>query len=95
MLEIQVNGDSVAFKETDSEKPITCKLDGAPTTISGTQTMSVKQDGPRTLKVTYRNNGTVARENTFVLSSDGKTIKEKDVTPAPAPSDMTVTFHKS
>lgn len=84
VLEIQVNGDSVAFKETDSEKPITCKLDGAPTTISGTQTMSVKQDGPRTLKVTYSNNGTVARENTFVLSSDGKTIKEKDVTPAPA-----------
>jgi hypothetical protein len=53
VLTIQVNGDSVDFKETDNDKPVTCKLDGTPATISGTQTMSVKQDGPRTLKVTY------------------------------------------
>jgi hypothetical protein len=57
--------------------------------------MSVKQDGPRTLKVTYSNDGKVARENTFVLSPDGKTVNETDVTPAPSPSKMSVTFHKS
>lgn len=95
VLSIQVNGDSVDFKETDNDKPVTCKLDGTPTTISGTRTMSVKQDGPRTLKVTYSNDGKVARENTFVLSSDGKTVNETDVTPAPSPSKMSVTFHKS
>jgi hypothetical protein len=95
VLVIQVSGDNIAFKETDNDKPITCKLDGTPTTISGTRTMSVKQDGPRTLKVTYSNDGMVARENTFVLSADGKSVNETDVTPAPSPSTMTVTFHKS
>lgn len=94
LFAIQINGDSVDFKETD-DKPINCKLDGRPTTISGTQTMAVKQDDPRTLKVTYSNNGKVNRENTFVLSSDGKTVKETDITPAPWPSTMSVTFHRS
>ena len=46
VLAIQINGDSVDFKETDNDKPITCKLDGRPITISGTQTMTVKQDDP-------------------------------------------------
>jgi hypothetical protein len=95
VLTIEVKGDSVDFKETDNDKPITCKLDGTPTTVSGKQTMSVKQDGPRTLKVTYSNDGKVGRENTFVLSGDGKTVKETDVTPPPSPSTMSVTFHKS
>jgi len=94
VLTIEVKGDSIDFKETDIDKPITCKLDGTPTTVSGKQTMSVKQDGPRTLKVTYSNDGKVARENTFVLSSDGKSIKETDITPAPAPSTMTVMLRK-
>ena len=44
VLAIQINGDSVDFKETDNDKPITCKLDGSPTTTSGTQTMTVKQE---------------------------------------------------
>jgi hypothetical protein len=95
VLTIEVKGDSVDFKETDNDKPITCKLDGTPTTVSGTRTMSVKQDGPRTLKVTYSNDGKVSRENTFVLSADGKTVKETDITPAPSPSTMSVMFHKS
>jgi len=95
VLAIEVKGDSVDLKETDNDKPITCKLDGTPTTVSGTRTMSVKQDGPRTLKVTYSNDGKVSRENTFVLSADGKTVKETDVTPAPSPSTMSVMFHKS
>lgn len=95
VLTIEVKGDSVDFKETDNDKPITCKLDGTPTTVAGTRTMSVKQDGPRTLKVTYSNDGKAVRENTFVLSSDGKTVKETDVTPAPSPSTMSVMFHKS
>jgi len=95
VLTIEVKGDSVDFKETDNDKPVSCKLDGTPTTVAGTRTMSVKQDGPRTLKVTYMNDGKVARENTFVLSTDGKTVKETDITPAPSPSTMSVTFHKS
>ena len=95
VLTILINGNSIDFKETDDNKPITCKLDGSPTTILGTQTMTVKQDDPRTLKVTYSNNGKVARENTLVLSSDGRTVKETDITPAPWPSTMSVTFHKS
>lgn len=95
VLTVQIDGDSVGFKETDNDKPVTCKLDGTPTTISGTRTMSVKQDGPRTLKVTYSNDGKVVRENTFVLSPDGKTVHETDITPAPSPSKMSVTFHKS
>ena len=49
----------------------------------------------RTLKVTYSGNGTMQRENTFVLSSNGKTIKETDVTPAPMASTMSVMFKKS
>jgi len=95
VLTIEVKGDSIDFKETDNDKPITCKLDGTPTTVGGKRTMSVKQDGNHTLKVTYMNDGKVARENTFVLSGDGKTVKETDVTPAPSASRMTVTFHKS
>lgn len=95
VLTVQINGDSVAFKETDNDKPVICKLDGTPTTVSEARTMSVKQDGPRTLKVTYSNDGKVARENTFILSSNGKTVKETDITPPPSPSTMSVMFHKS
>lgn len=95
VLAIRINGDSVDFKESDNDKPITCKLDGSPTTISGTQTITVKQDGPRTLKVTYSSDGKVDRENTLTLSSDGKTVEETDITPAPWPSTMSVTFHRS
>jgi hypothetical protein len=95
ILTIQVNGDSIAFKETDNDKPLTLKLDGTPEKF-GRGTVSVKQDGPRTLKVTYNGpDGKVGRENTFVLSSDGKTIHETDITPAPAPSKMSVMFNKS
>lgn len=94
VLSIMVKGDSIDFKESDNEKPITCKLDGTPTKI-GDRSMSVKQAGPRTLKVTYSADGKVQRENTFVLSPDGKTVKETDVTPAPSPSTMSVMFHKS
>lgn len=95
VLSIDVKGDSVDFKETDTDKPVTCKLDGTPTKLPGGRTMSVKQDGPRTLKVTYSNDGKTFRENTFILSADGKTVKETDITPAPSPSKMTVMFHKS
>jgi len=95
VLTILINGDAVDIKETDNDKPITCKLDGSPTTLSGTRTMSAKLDGPRTLKVTYSNGGDVQRENTFVLSADGKTVKETDVTPAPSASTMSVMFNKS
>jgi hypothetical protein len=45
--------------------------------------------------VTYSNNGEVQRVNTFVLSPDGKMVKETDVTPAPSPSTMPVSFHES
>ena len=94
ILTILVHGDSVDFKETDNDKPITCKLDGTPVSF-GRGTISVKQDGSHTLKVTYSNDGQIGRENTFVLSDDGKTIKETDVTPAPMASTMSVMFNKS
>jgi hypothetical protein len=95
VLTIAVNGDSLDLKETDNDKPVTCKLDGTPTNVGGTRTMSCKLDGPKTLKVTYSDGETVGRTNTFVLSSNGKTIKETDVTPAPAASTMTVMLKKS
>jgi hypothetical protein len=95
LLTIAVSGDSVAFKETDSPKPIVCKLDGSETKTSDTSTMSVKQVGPHTLKVTYRIDGKIRRVNTFELSVDGKTIKETDVTPAPSLSTTSMLFHKS
>jgi hypothetical protein len=95
VLSIAVNGDSVDFKETDNNKPITCKLDGTPVKF-GRGTISVKQDGPRTLKVTYSDaEGKVGRENTFVLSPNGKMVTETDVTPAPSASTMSVKFHKA
>jgi len=95
LLTIAISGDSVAFKETDAAKPITCKLDGTEVKLGGTSTMSVKQEGPHTLKVTYRSEGKIRRENTFQLSPDGKTIKETDVTPEPSPSTTSMLFHKS
>jgi hypothetical protein len=95
ILAIKVEGDSVAFKETDQDTPNVCKLDGTPTTILGTRLMTAKLDGPRTLKVTYSDkDGKVERANTFVLSANGKTVKETDVTPEPSPSTMSVMFHK-
>jgi hypothetical protein len=95
VLSIKVDGDNIAFKETDSDTPIVCKLDGTPTKFDG-RSMSVKLDGPRTLKVTYKGaDGKVQRENTFVLSASGKTVHETDVTPMPSPSTMSIMFHKS
>jgi hypothetical protein len=95
VLTIEVKGDSVGFKETDVDKPITCKLDGTEMKTSATSTMSVKQVSPTTLKVTYRLDGEIRRENTFVLSPDGKTITETDVTPNPSPSTTSMRLHKS
>jgi hypothetical protein len=98
VLSIAVNGDTVDFKETDSPKPITCKLDGSDTKFPGGGSMSAKLEDPHTLKVTYKDeDGKVRRENTFVLSEDGTSITETDVTPAPAPapSTMTVVLHKA
>jgi hypothetical protein len=95
LLTIMVKGDSVDFKETDAEKPVTCKLDGTPVQVGGSRTVSAKLVGSHMLKVTYSSKGEVERVNTFVLSPDGKTVKETDITPAPSPSTMTVMFHKA
>jgi hypothetical protein len=95
LLSIEVAGDSVAFKESDIAKPIMCKLDGTETKLGGTSTMAVKMEGSHTLKVTYRDEGKIRRENTFVLSPDGKTIKETDVTPEPFATTTSMLFHKS
>jgi hypothetical protein len=95
LLGIQVSGDTVAFKETDNDQPVSCKLDGSETKVAA-GSMSVKLADPHTLKVTYKgDDGKVRRENTFVLSPDGHSITETDVTPAPAPSTMSLVFHKS
>lgn len=94
VLSIQVKGDTVDFKETDYPAPLNCKLDGTKTKM-GDSTVAVKLADPHTLKVTYRDStDKVRRENTFVLSSDGKSITETDVTPAPSPSRMTLVLHK-
>lgn len=95
ILSIDIHGGSVAFKETDSPRPITCKLDGTATKEPMGGTMSVRLADSHTLKVTYKDDtGKVRRENTFVLSADGKKITETDITPAPSPSKMSVSFHK-
>ena len=95
VLSIAVNGDTVDFKETDSPKPMTCKLDGTETKFPGGGSMSVKLADPHTLKVTYKDDdGKVRRENTFALSKDGTKITETDVTPAPSPSTMSVVLHR-
>jgi hypothetical protein len=95
MLTIAITGNSVAFKESDIDKPVVCKLDGTEVKVRGTSTMAVKQEGTHTLKVTYRADGKIRRENTFELSPDGKTIKETDVTPEPSPSTTSMVFHKA
>jgi hypothetical protein len=94
MVSINVKGDTIAFKETDTPKPIECKLDGTETKTDTNTTMAVKLADPHTLKVTYRADGKIRRENTFVLSQDGKTITETDVTPAPSVSKLTLKLHK-
>jgi hypothetical protein len=95
ILSINIHGGSVDFKETDSPKPITCKLDGTETKDALGGTMSVKLADSHTLKVTYKDEtGKVRRQNTFVLSADGKKVTETDITPAPSPSKLTVAFHK-
>ena len=95
VLSIEVKGDMVEFKETDTPKPVSCKLDGTETKFPTGDSMSVKLADPHTLKVTYKDSeGKVRRENTFALSQDGKTISETDVTPAPSPSTMAVALHK-
>lgn len=94
ILSIEVKGDTIAFKETDNDKPVMCKLDGTPTKFMG-GTMAVKPEGTHTLKVTYTgDDGKMRRDNTFVLSPDGKTLTETDVTPNPSPSTMSMKFHK-
>jgi len=96
VLGIQVTGGSVAFKETDSSTPVVCSLDGSPTKVPVLGgTMSVKAIDAHTLKVFYRDDsGALRRENTFVLSLDGKAISETDFTPAPGAAAMTLLFHK-
>jgi hypothetical protein len=95
VLSIAISGDSVDFKETDSPKPITCKLDGTETKFDLGGTMAVKLADPHTLKVTYKDDaGKTRRENTFALSEDSATITETDVTPDPSPSKMSVVLHK-
>ena len=95
VMHIKVMGDSVSFQETDTPKPVVCKLDGTPTKVPEMGLVSVKKVAANTLKGTYSDaGGKAARENTFVLSADGKSILETDITPAPAESKMVGTLHK-
>ena len=94
LLTIAINGNNIAFKETDSPKPVTCKLDGTDTKFGG-GLVSIKLADPHTLKVTYKDSdGKVRRNNTFALGTDGKTITETDITPAPSASNMSLRLHK-
>jgi hypothetical protein len=93
---IEVNGDTAKFKETDYPEPLTVKLDGSETKMGGDgSTVALKLADANTLKVTYRDSkGKIRRENTFILSSDGKSITETDMTPAPSESKMVLKLHK-
>ena len=96
VLTIQVKGDTIDFKETDAPKPTSAKLDGSPTKFPMGGSMSVKMADEHTLNVTYSDDkGVERRNNTFVLSADGKSITETDVTPEPAVSKMVVVLKKS
>jgi len=96
VMKIKVTGDSISFQETGTPKAMVCKLDGTPTKsedVGGA--ISVKEVDAHTLKVTYSSSdGKARRENTFVLSADGKSVSETDVTPAPSTSKMTATLNK-
>jgi len=94
VLKIKVTGDSVSFQETDMPTAMVCKMDGTPTNVPGSGTVSIKKVDAHTLTVTYSSDNKVRRENTFVLSADGKSISETDVTPAPAVSKLSITLHK-
>ncbi|MBS1800203.1 MAG: hypothetical protein JSS95_10290 [Acidobacteria bacterium] len=94
IMKVNVSGNTITFQETDTPKPMVCKLDGTPTDIGDGATISIKLADPHTLKVTYSVDGKVRRENTFILSADGKTVHETDLTPPPATSKMTATLHK-
>ncbi len=95
ILNIKVTGDTISFQETDSDQPFVCKLDGTPLNTGGDRTISVKAVGAHTLKVVYAAAGKMGRENTFILSPDGKSISETDLTPSPSSSKMSVMFTKS
>jgi hypothetical protein len=56
--------------------------------------VSIKKVDAHTLLVTYSSDNKERRENTFVLSADGKSISETDVTPAPAVSKLSITLRK-
>jgi hypothetical protein len=95
VLTIAVKGDTVDFKETDAPKPTSAKLDGTPVKFPLGGSMAVKKADEHTLKVTYSDDkGEVRRSNTFVLSADGKSITETDVTPQPSVSKMVVVLKK-
>jgi hypothetical protein len=94
VLMIEINGNTAKFKETDYPAPLDVKMDGTETKMMD-GTVALKLADPHTLKVTYRDSkGKTRRENTFVLSADGKTITETDITPAPSESKMVLTLHK-
>ncbi len=93
-LTVAIHGDSIDFKETDQPKPVTAKLDGSETKLPDIGTVAIKLVDPHTLKVVYRTDGKIRRENTFVLSPDGKTISETDFTPDPGASTQTMLLHR-
>lgn len=95
ILTIAMAGGKVSLKETDNPKAIECTLDGTEVHLDETSTVAATMAGPKTLKVTYRGDGKVRRENTFVLSDDGKSIQETDLTPEPAVSTTSMVFHKA
>jgi hypothetical protein len=94
ILSIDVKGDMIAFKETDDPKPVMAKL-GGPDQKFLDGMMAIRRADDHTLKVTYKDqDGKVRRENTFVLSGDGKTITETNLTPDPGASKMVLVLHK-
>ena len=94
ILTIHIAGNQVEFKETDVKEPDKLTLDGTEKRISDFETMALKQVDAHTLKETFKNNdGSLRQENTFVLSPDGKSIRETDVSKARS-STMTIVLRK-
>lgn len=91
---IQITGDTVLFKESNDPQPSSYKLDGTEVKRPFEQTGSATLVNPHTLKISYRSKSKVNRENTFLVSDDGKTLTETDAIPGPNPSTYSVAYHK-
>ena len=94
IVTIAIDGDTVQFKESNQDKPTTYKLDQTEVSSPDGSAGSAKLVDPHTFKMTYSRNGIMTQENTFVVSDDGKTLTETDISPEPNRSTFSAVYHK-